>query len=175
MPSNNLEHLRGGVHTLDKLASPSNDCNDNNNRILLQNPIINNPLRLTLRLDNIPPTSEPNTSTEDGIVRPPNEKELQLSPIRENNSSQASNNPFLNNQIIGIGESSVALEMLGSPSNSDPLGLQVSLSSMGITPHVSPDLYQVTSSHAGQIPPRSESLTAVSSIGSNGLLLNDWK
>ena len=113
------------IHTLDELTSPSNDCNDNNNGIMLQNPIINDPLRLTLRQDNIPPSSEPNISTEDGIVRPLNKRKPQLSPIRENNSSQASNNPFLNNQIIGIGDSSVALEMLGSPSNPDPLGLQV--------------------------------------------------
>ena len=66
MPTNHLEHLRGGVHTLDELSSPNNNGIDNDNGILLQNPTINSPLRLTLRLDNIPPSLEPNTSTEEG-------------------------------------------------------------------------------------------------------------
>ena len=73
MPSNDPEHLRGGIHTLDELSSPNNNHIDNNNGILLENPTIHPPLRLTLRLDNIPPSVEPNTSNEKGIVRPSNE------------------------------------------------------------------------------------------------------
>ena len=185
MPSNHFENLRGGIHTLDELSSPNNNCSDDNNGILLENPTINHPLRLTLRLDNIPPCLEPNTGTEEGIVRPSSQRELRLSPLRENN------------QIIGVGESSVYPEMLGSPSNPDPLGLQVSLGSIRLSPRVSPDLNQDTSSHAGEIlprpvsshagqvsprleashagspPPRSVSLGAVSGTDSNGFNLDD--
>ena len=140
--------------TLEELSSPSNghnndNQNDNNNRIILVNPSINPPLRLTLRLDNNPPSIEPSTSNEAEIVRPSNERGLRLSPLRNNE------------QIIDVGEASVAPEMIGSPSYHDPLGLQVSINSMRLSPRVSPDLDQDMLSHAWEILPRAISSQAM--------------
>ena len=147
LPPNDPEHLRGGIHTLKELSSPNNghnnnNQNDNNNGIILVNPSVNPPLRLTLRLDNNPPSIEHCTSNEAEIVRLSNERGLRLSPLRNNE------------QIIDVGKASVGPEMMGSQSNRDPLGLQVPSNSMRLSPRVSPDLDQDILSDARKILPR---------------------
>ena len=47
--SNPPEALRGGIHTVDELLSPTNDLHDNANGVMLVNPNQHPPLRITLR------------------------------------------------------------------------------------------------------------------------------
>ena len=52
--SNPLEALRGGIHTVDEILSPTNDLQDNGNGVMMVNPNQNPLLRMILRDDAAP-------------------------------------------------------------------------------------------------------------------------
>ena len=149
-PSNPPEALRGGIHTLDELISPSNNQHDNANGIMLEYPNHHPPLRLTLHNEDNPSTQQANLSSNllacnDNVSLPEGGPLIPRNPqIHPNNDSgviRVSENQLIIEPSTGEREpASSSAEIVGKPFSTDPLDLLSEANYVSTSPRVQPDL-----------------------------------